>query len=524
MFLLDGLDELPNDDLRERVHKILKDASEHWNQCPIIVTSRPIDPASLREMGFHLTSIERFGEKEIRLFLASWVRALHDAQLDDVLPLAAVEYKDELVSAIDRPRIRRIAVNPVMLTCLCVVHWNEKRLPEGRSRVYYAVLRWLIRARAELREKEDFSERFAWRAFAVLALEMMRGEGGKRVTLDLIDAAAAVDGIVERDFPDNTEQDRRAIAKRWLEFECLGSGIIEKISGNRVRFWHLTFQEFLAALQLAWLGDGDGDEDWWPVLERRLDDPHWRETVELFPGCLLDEGGEGRVDKLLSRVLEPLEKEQGLGTTARIAGITGRLLQPLTVYDYKPEPVIRERNEAALEKSLAIFQPEGAKQVAIKTRIEAAEALGRGGDPRIARGKKNLIDVPGTEIKLGKYLVTVEEFQQFVEHPGYEVQDFWDDDGWKSIADEVAPGDWDTQLQTPNRPVVKISWYEAQAYCRWLSEVWRKTVRLPTIDEWKKAATPSKGKYPWGKKKPTEQLAWIPTEPFGPNIRVSAVA
>jgi len=272
---------------------------------------------------------------------------------------------------------------------------------------------------------------------------------------------------------------------------CFGSGIIEMISGNRVRFWHLTFQEFLAALQLAWLGDGDGEEDWWPILEGRLDDLQWRETVELFPGCLLDEGGEGRVDKLLSRVLEPLEKEQGLGTTARVAGITGRLLQPLTVYDYKPKPAIRERYEAALERSLAIFEPEGAKQVAIETRIEAAEALGRGGDPRIALVTKNLIDVPGTEIKLAKYLVTVEEFQPFVEHPGYEVQDFWDDDGWKTIADgeSTAPGDWDTQLQTPNRPVVNISWYEARAYCRWLSEVWRKTVRLPTNDEWEKAAT-----------------------------------
>ena len=39
--------------------------------------------------------------------------------------------------------MRRLATNPVMLTCLCVVHWNEGRLPEGRSRVYRAVIRFL---------------------------------------------------------------------------------------------------------------------------------------------------------------------------------------------------------------------------------------------------------------------------------------------------------------------------------------------------------------------------------------------
>ncbi|MCP4664575.1 MAG: SUMF1/EgtB/PvdO family nonheme iron enzyme [bacterium] len=513
ILLLDGLDEVADERLRSRVLAIFRDACRCW-KCPIVVASRPTQTAALREMGFHTTTIEPFSDAEIRIFVDQWVAALHDAESAADLGGEGHRYRDRLLGAImKRPRVRRLATNPVMLTCLCVVHWNEGQLPEGRSRVYRAVVRWLIAARTELREQQGLTDRFAWRAFARLALAMVNAEKGKRSIFDLEDGAVAVDAVVRRDFSELEPEDRRHRAREWLRFECLGSGIVEEVAGNRIRFWHLTFQEFLAALQLAWRSDGEHDaaEDWWPLVRERLDHAQWRETIELFPGCLLDEGGEGRVDKLLDRVLALRGPAPDLATEARIAGIVGRLLQPLTVYHYRPRAEIAAAYEAALERSMAIFTVEGAGEVPVKDRIAVAEALGQGGDPRLAAERDNFIEVPGCDgLQLGKYPVTVEEYQRFVEHRGYEEEEkYWGAEGWSLRSKErwEQPGDWDDQLTTPNRPVVGVSWYEAMAYCRWLSEQQSQEVRLPSEDEWEKAATPVKGEYPWGEEEPDAERA-----------------
>ncbi|MEO5370136.1 MAG: SUMF1/EgtB/PvdO family nonheme iron enzyme [Magnetococcus sp. DMHC-1] len=506
MLLLDGLDEVANPKARDLVFEIFQDALRHWKKCPLVVTSRPFETERLRQLGFTETTIAPFEENEIQEFLDHWVAALYGLLPGQKSDGEAKTQLDKLLQAIvERMEIRRMAKNPVMLTCLCVVHWNEGKLPEGRARVYQAAINWLIGAREDLRKEAGFTNEFADRAFPRLALAMMRDGEEKRTILGIELAGEAVTDLVARQCTLPVPEDARIKARKWLEFECLWSGILEESGQGQVRFWHLTFQEYLAARQLVWLGS-DEKKGWWPILRRHLDDPQWRETVEMFPGCLI-EGGDTSVDLLLQRVLDDISNPPTLASEARVAGIMGRLLATIGVYGYQPPSDIATSFQQLLTRTMAIFDREGAAKVPVKDRIAAAEVLGHG-DPRLH--ELNLIPVPGTNWLLGKYPVTVMEYQRFVEHNGYQDKTGWDDAGWHMRMKEGwnNPDNWDEQILHPNRPVTGVSWFEAMAFCRWLSAQREMQIRLPDEGVWKMAATSQQGAYPWGKESPNpEQLA-----------------
>jgi formylglycine-generating enzyme required for sulfatase activity len=122
--------------------------------------------------------------------------------------------------------------------------------------------------------------------------------------------------------------------------------------------------------------------------------------------------------------------------------------------------------------------------------------------------------VPMDDFYIAKYPVTNAQYTKFVEAGGYDEERYWTKAGWdwrrgpltewderRDRQTHDRPAYWDDpRWNKPNYPVVGVTWYEAVAYCSWLSEVTGKNYRLPTEAQWEKAARGSmdQRQWPWG--------------------------
>ncbi len=113
------------------------------------------------------------------------------------------------------------------------------------------------------------------------------------------------------------------------------------------------------------------------------------------------------------------------------------------------------------------------------------------------------------EYSIGRFPVTQEEYARFVRDTGRPAPAVRSlplitaggrDGMFKELA---APYVWQDGGPPPGHgahPVVLVTYDDASAYCRWLSELIGRIVRLPTEAEWEKAARGGVDgrRYPWG--------------------------
>ena len=112
-------------------------------------------------------------------------------------------------------------------------------------------------------------------------------------------------------------------------------------------------------------------------------------------------------------------------------------------------------------------------------------------------------DIPAFEA--AQYLVSNQEFLEFVEADGYQYPDYWSEEGqqWLEFSQATHPTFWvKTELGWSLRLMleevhmpwdwpVEVNYHEAKAFCQWKSQQLDQPIRLPSEDEWYRLYTVS---------------------------------
>ncbi len=536
LWLLDGLDEIFDPGLRARAARVIGAWFGHGpgRADRALVTTRPHaldDPkvGAALKLDKNRADILALDEAAQRRFLDKWFMAVYEGAAGK-----AARHRDRLWTGLARHReLEKMKKTPLLLSMIAAVYQQGHRLPERRAALYGKAIDDLIQRRfgPHAPEGSEALALRAWHALAAVARGMTEagqaredGEAG----FGARDFQACLEAGFHRDRP---ELERR-IELEDLARKLAGHSGLLRLHGNPVRygFAHLGFQEYLT----AWAYGNERN----PIdaLEPRLDDGAWREVILLTAGYLAESSagrlGEDFVRGLLERAGEGakacgrLELALSAASEAREGALPGALLDKLR---QAATEALRRKKPASKEASRAAL----------------GLALGKVGDPRLgmAKAERWLWFEPGEftmgsekmtdEEKpahrvalskgfwLGRYPVTNQEYGAFVKAGGYGQKEWWGEESWEKLKEEKweEPDYWrDGRFNGANQPVVGVSWHEANAYCRWLTEQWSEErpewaaegvkIRLPKEAEWEYAARGGTSRaYPWGDEKPDDRRA-----------------
>ncbi|PIA93273.1 hypothetical protein CB0940_04456 [Cercospora beticola] len=214
------------------------------------------------------------------------------------------------------------------------------------------------------------------------------------------------------------------------------------------------------------------------------------------------------VGSVIARRRDPEELDKLASSLLRSPGLHAQRAALLLAEHDLPNVDLRER---VLHLNLAVLE-EG--KMELPDRLAASVALSRLEDPRdlvalqfvpLSRLTMGSPEHPNSEpvhevvvrpFAIGRYPITVREYKKFIQETAR---------NWSS------PEQNDAARQ--NVPATDLTWYDAVAYCEWLTKVWHQSgriatdqrVRLPTEPEWELAAkgdleivATGRNVYPWG--------------------------
>jgi len=559
LLLLDGLDEVPDaiEPWRRRqiqafVHDLVKGAP----MSRIVVTSRPYAYLtaqwSLDGFGFtHLRSLDSTHLVYLaqKLFVASDVT-------DAAKNAAALVQSLEADGRIEED----LYANPLLFTLFAAL-WQQPqtrgRLPVSEAELYFEAVQLLLHRWVRHRLPEQtMAEQWGGLRLKKHLPSVLETLACTVHDVPAYDQASFPAGLLE-DILTNARLNRFLRINSIPDFLAQHAGILVASETQRtLQFVHRSFREYLAACVLV-CRQHDGrrpaiaSEERFPqgLLTRVRNDPgRWRNVFRLAAGELVRQDVQ---DKLWEELLRPLWEaylRDRIAPAAALlaleaagrhglfdqvpdvyAGLSGiyRLgqdtaLQALTDVANFPDPA--QRNIAG---ELLGQAPGGDPRPGVGLRKDQNRRLSAGDLPDIAwvkvpatdgQGRKAFFYQDGThkglpDFWIARYPVTYRQFQAFVAAPdGYRNPHWWD--GLAQDRSDRRATAGEQRFKFWNHPRERVNWYEAMAFCRWLTACVRAApgllpagidrtgtwcITLPTEWQWEKAARGFAGRrYPWG--------------------------
>lgn len=541
LFLFDGLDEVP--DAQERVAilsgvaKLQRQSGSVRGSNSAIVTCREAawgtgEPYS----SFEKCQIQRMDRPKTDEYLKTWCHAVWAAE---AVTVQATVFASLLAS----PAVREMAANPQIAAMLAMVR-HDSPLPRQRAVLYEHFINRLIKVRDKDRREEIRGHLNA------LAAAMQTSKDDDGTPLSAMKFEAATNLLGQRVHRAGSQPvTPRTLQKDGEELLCdleILTGLLQvdrpqglSRHARYVRFRHRTFQEFLAARQFVDFSELDR------LLEHVVD-PAWSKTLAFAAGVLAAEYGESGVSRFLEQVLQtprvfaerkPMPEE--LAQWAPRVAAASVCLVELAAYDNLDPRTLDPARKAHTLILPLLADP--TTRADLRTRVLIAEGFGSILDPRLEPGGvEQWVVVPAgaftrgsntpeawvqerpqagvavSEFWIRRWPVTVAEFRRFAEEErGYQNDEWWSEEGrrWRDDEHIGAPQAWDQIRAAGNRPVTGVSWWEADAFCRWYTAVcpempagW--VIQLPTEAQWEKAArggraagnggAPPDRRFPWG--------------------------
>ena len=329
--------------------------------------------------------------------MKKWTAAIEKAARGDT-PVAALEAEREqqdLLDAVRRnPGVRRLAANPLLLTILALMKRQGVSLPDRRVELYDQYVRTLIsswnRARGLGRPPaRDLDPVETVRILAPLALWMHETDPG----VGLVKQGSLRRKLIHI-YEERGQENPDQAARQFLEDVREHAGLLLERGAGRYGFIHLTFEEYLAAVGVARLGQRE-IEPVVDILAEHTGDPAWREVMLLTIGYL---GVIQQWEKVASDVVGAL-LERRPGEPGEAVALLGQ-----AVADACPGGVTLECKEAVIQVLTSTLRQ---NNVAPTERAAAGRALAKLGDPRPGVGLREdgLPDIVWCEVPAGPFVM-----------------------------------------------------------------------------------------------------------------------